>query len=212
VVAGWRGGVDRALFNPSRASRRLRDRLSGGSPEAPLLLYVGRLAAEKGIELLLPVLDALPGARLAIVGDGPHRDRLELHFGSAPVTFAGYLHGETLAAAYASADAFVFPSRTDTLGLVLAEAMASGCPVVAARAGGAVDLVREGVDGLLFEPGDALDAAHATRRLLGETERRERFRAAALAAAAGWSWEAATAELRSHYQAVISSRPSVLAA
>jgi glycosyltransferase involved in cell wall biosynthesis len=69
VVAGWRGGVDSELFNPRRASRRMRERLSGGAPEAPLLLYVGRLAAEKGIELLLPVLEALPGARLAIVGE-----------------------------------------------------------------------------------------------------------------------------------------------
>jgi len=85
------------------------------------------------IEQIKPVLDAIP-TRLALVGDGPYW-ALENTAGT-PTYFVGYLTGKELGAAFASADAFIFPSRTETLGLVLLEAMAAGCPVVAASSGG----------------------------------------------------------------------------
>ena len=134
-VALWPGGVDADLFHPARRSEEMRARLTEGHPESPLLLYVGRLSAEKDIESLRPMLEALPQARLALVGDGPHRKALELHFAGMPVHMAGFLHGEELARAYASSDIFVMPSRTETLGLVVLEAMCSNLPVVAVRAG-----------------------------------------------------------------------------
>ena len=130
-TALWQRGVDTELFRPELASPTMRQRLHGGHDDTGhLLLYIGRLSAEKQIERIRPVMQAMPEARLALVGDGPHRQQLERVFEGTPTTFVGYLAGEELAAAYASGDAFLFPSSTETLGLVLLEAMAAGCPVV----------------------------------------------------------------------------------
>ena len=132
----WGRGVDSHLFHPSRRRHTWRMRLSEGEPERPLLLYVGRLSPEKRIDWLKPMLQAVPEARLAIVGDGPMRPVLESMFAGHPVRFTGYLTGDELADAYAAADVFVFPSHSETFGNVVLEAMASGLPVVAARSGG----------------------------------------------------------------------------
>jgi glycosyltransferase involved in cell wall biosynthesis len=135
-VKVWSRGVDTGQFHPGHRSAEWRGRLSGGHPDAPLLLFVSRLSPEKRVEWLHPVLNALPGARLAIVGDGPLRPALERTFADTPTVFTGYLHGRDLASAYAAADIFVFPAANETFGNVVLEAMASGLPVVAARAGG----------------------------------------------------------------------------
>ncbi|HEY0127745.1 MAG TPA: glycosyltransferase family 1 protein, partial [Rubrobacteraceae bacterium] len=132
----WPQGVDARRFHPNKATEEWRERLSDGHPEDTLLLYVGRLAPEKGIERLEAILREVPGTRLAIVGDGPARGDLERDFKGTPAVFTGVLQGEDLASAYASADAFLFPSTTDTLGLAMLEALASGLPVIAARGGG----------------------------------------------------------------------------
>ena len=160
----WQRGVDTETFQPDLASLEMRNRLSQGHPEDPLLLYVGRLGAEKEIDRIKPILEAIPNARLALVGDGPNRQTLEKYFAETRTHFVGYLGGQELAAAFASADAFVFPSRTETLGLVLLEAMAAGCPVVAARSGGIPDIVEDGVNGYLFDPTDesGRDRSHPT--------------------------------------------------
>ena len=198
----WQRGVDTEMFQPHLASMKMRDRLSQGHPESPLLIYVGRVSAEKEIDQIKPVLEAIPGARLAIVGDGPHREALEQHFAGTLTHFVGYLQGIELASAFASADAFVFPSRTETLGLVLLEAMAAGCPVVAARSGGIPDIVTDGVNGYLFEPNDPQGAIEATKRLLEATEEREILRQNARQEAERWGWAAATVQLQDYYQAV----------
>ncbi len=199
----WRRGVDTQLFHPQRASQEMRARLTEGHPEDPLLLYVGRLSAEKAIEQCRPVLAALPGARLALVGDGPHRQKLEQRFAGTSTYFAGFLKGTELAAAFASADVFFMPSRTETLGLVLLEAMASGCPVAAVAAGGIVNVVQNGVTGYLYEPGDQSGAVAAIRRLLDDSTHRERVRRAARLDAEQWSWAAATRQLEDFYQTLI---------
>lgn len=201
----WQRGVDTEMFQPHLASRQMRSRLSGGHPDSPLLLYVGRLGAEKEIDRILPVLEAIPDARLALVGDGPHRQALKEHFAGAPAHFAGYMQGLELASAYASADAFIFPSRTETLGLVLLEAMAAGCPVVAARSGGIPDIVTDGVNGYLFDPADDAGAITATQRLLQHRQERETLRQNARQEAERWGWAAATRQLRRYYQEVIAS-------
>lgn len=95
----------------------------------------------------------MPAARLAIVGDGPLRPTLEQTFAGLPVCFTGYLTGGDLAAAYAAADVFVFPAHNETFGNVVAEAMASGLPVVAARSGGVEEQIVPGVTGLLAAAG-----------------------------------------------------------
>lgn len=197
---GWRGGVDGARFHPRRRSAEMRRQLLGANSEGPLLLYVGRLGAEKGIERLRGLLDALPRARLALVGDGPHRPALEQAFRGSATTFVGRLVGDDLARAYASADVFTFPSDTETLGLVVLEAMASGLPVVAADAGGVPDLVRSGEDGLLLPPGDTGRWVEAVSGLVEDRARRAELGGRArLAVENAWTWEAATADLRSHY-------------
>ncbi|MEQ8536860.1 MAG: glycosyltransferase family 1 protein [Coleofasciculus sp. D1-CHI-01] len=202
----WQRGVDTETFRPSLASEDMRSHLSQGHPESPLLLYVGRLSAEKEIDRIKPVLESIPGARLALVGDGPHRSALEKHFAGTPTHFVGYLTGEPLGSAFASADAFIFPSRTETLGLVLLEAMAAGCPVVAARSGGIPDIVTDGVNGYLFDPRDEQGAIAATQRLFQEQTERETLRQNARAEAERWSWSAATRQLQQYYQGVVSAR------
>lgn len=201
-VAVWQRGVDTELFRPDLASREMRDRLSQGNPDAPLLLYIGRLSAEKEIDRIKPVLKAIPEARLALVGDGPYRSELEAHFADTPTHFVGYLAGEELASAYASADAFIFPSRTETLGLVLLEAMAAGCPVVAANSGGIPDIVTDGVNGHLFDPADENGAIAATQRLLAQETACNTLRQAARTEAEKWGWNAATRQLQQFYQEV----------
>jgi glycosyltransferase involved in cell wall biosynthesis len=203
VEVGWRGGVDTTLFHPARASRAMRARLTGGNPDSPLVIGVGRLSAEKGLDLFGPVLDRLPEVRIALVGDGPHRHVLEAQFAGRPVHFAGYLAGEELATAVASADVLVFPSQTDTLGLVLLEAMAAGTPVVAANSGGIPEVVRHGFNGRLFPPGDAAAAASEVARLLYDPLARELLRVAARREAERWTWAAAIEDLRGWYRRAI---------
>ncbi|MBO0349872.1 glycosyltransferase [Phormidium pseudopriestleyi FRX01] len=208
----WQRGVDTELFQPHLASREMRSRLSQGHPDSPLLLYVGRLGAEKEIDRIKPVLAAIPNARLALVGDGPTRQQLEQHFAGTPTHFVGYLHGEELASAFASADAFIFPSRTETLGLVLLEAMAAGCPVVAAARGGILDIVTDGVNGYLFDPDEDNGAIAATQRLLANQIERQSLRQNARKEAEQWGWQAATAQLRRYYQTILDSGRLPLAA
>jgi glycosyltransferase involved in cell wall biosynthesis len=203
VEVAWRGGVDTSLFHPGQASRAMRERLTGGHPDAPLVISVGRLSAEKGLEIFASMLPHLPGMHLAFIGDGPHRSSLEQQLAGAHVHFTGYLAGADLAGAVASADVLVFPSQTDTLGLVLLESMAAGTPVVAARCGGAPDIVRHGFNGLLFAPGDAAAAAACVRHVVHDPLQRELIRVAGRHEAERWTWSAATADLRRWYERAI---------
>ena len=111
-----------------------------------------------------------------------------------------------MASAYASADAFLFPSSTETLGLVLLEAMAAGCPVVGANRGGIPDIVTDGVNGCLYDPDDPTSLTAATERLLASPERREELRQAARQEAECWGWAGATAQLRTYYGNVVKPR------
>ncbi len=211
----WQRGVDTDLFRPELRSDAMRQRLLGRhSDSGKLLLYIGRLSAEKQIERIRPVLEAMPDARLALVGDGPHRARLEEHFAGLPVQFVGYLAGEELASAYASGDAFVFPSSTETLGLVLLEAMAAGCPVVGANRGGIPDIVTDGENGCLYEPdgpdGGAASLTAAVQRLLGDVSERQALRQAARREAERWNWHGATQQLRSYYRQVLEPSAQLL--
>jgi glycosyltransferase involved in cell wall biosynthesis len=208
-TALWQRGVDTELFRPALRSPAMRQRLLGSHDDrGALLLYVGRLSAEKQIERIRPVLEALPDTRLALVGDGPHRQQLEKHFAGTATTFVGYLAGDDLAGAYASGDAFLFPSSTETLGLVLLEAMAAGCPVVGANRGGIPDIITDGINGCLYEPdgddGGAASLIEATQRLLGNDLERQALRSAARSEAERWGWAGATEQLRGYYRDVLS--------
>jgi glycosyltransferase involved in cell wall biosynthesis len=202
----WPQGVDARRFHPDKASREWRERLSGGHPSDRLLLYVGRLAPEKGIERLKAILREVPGTRLAIVGDGPARRDLEREFAGTPTVFTGILQGEDLASAYASADAFLFPSTTDTLGLAMIEALASGLPIVAARGGASHEVVSEGADGFLYEADSAPAVVAAIRRLFSDSEFREALARGARATAEERDWGASTRALRGCYEAALGER------
>ena len=166
----WSRGVDTDVFHP-RSLRRFGD-------DGPVFLYVGRVAVEKNLDAFLS-LD-LPG-RKVVVGDGPAREALQARY--PDVLFAGVLTGEALAEAYASADVFVFPSLTDTFGIVLLEALACGVPVAAFPVTGPKDIVENGVTGVLSD-----DLGSAARQALLLS------REACRKAAEGYSWAASTAQ------------------
>ena len=128
----WPPAVDSDLFHPRHESAAMRARLSGGRLDRRLLLTVSRLAPEKNVGFLAEVIKQTPNACLAVVGDGPNRAALESRFAGTDSQFLGYLKGKELAAAYASADVFVYASETETMGNVILEAMACGRAVVAA--------------------------------------------------------------------------------
>ena len=195
----WPQGVDTTRFHPKKRSQEWRFKLSGGRPEAPVLLYVGRLGREKNIGSLKEVLRAMPDVRLALVGDGPVRGELEEEFAGMPAVFAGTRRGAELTAAYASADALVFPSTTETLGLAMLEALSSGLPVIAARAGASHEVVTDGESGLLYEPDDPGSLVAACRRVLTDGDLRARLAEGARKSAETKDWEAATRALRGYY-------------
>ena len=196
----WPQGVDAQRFHPDKLSKEWRMKLTGQHPAEKLLLYVGRLAREKGIGRLRVVLREVPGTRLAIVGDGPARRDLEHEFADTPTVFTGLLQGEDLAAAYASADAFLFPSTTETLGMAMIEALASGLPVIAARSGASHEVVDEGESGLLYEPESASDLVAAVRKVFSDDGLRETLAHGARAAAERRDWGSSTRTLRGYYE------------
>ena len=163
----WTRGVDLRLFRPEGARLQEMERLPG-----PVLLYVGRVAPEKNIEAFLTLETA--GTKV-VVGDGPALAKLSRRF--PEVTFLGPLQGERLASAYRSADVFVFPSRTDTFGLVVIEALACGTPVAAYPVPGPADIIGDSAVGALDE-----DLGRAIERAL----RLDRHACAAFGARFDW--------------------------
>jgi glycosyltransferase involved in cell wall biosynthesis len=198
-VRFWPPAVDSDLFHPCRKNPTMRARLAQGHADKQLLLTVSRLAPEKNVGFLSEVLDRFPGACLAVVGDGPQRAELERRFAGRPANFIGYLRGAELAEAYASADAFVYASETETMGNVVLEAMATGCPVVAPRAGGIPSLVSEGRTALLYTPGDLDDAVRVTRAVLEDDHVRRQLGTAARNAVEKWNWEESIERVRQVY-------------
>jgi glycosyltransferase involved in cell wall biosynthesis len=200
-VLVWGRGVDTEVFAPSRADDALRAELVGDGNL--LLLSVGRISDEKRLDVLLDafarVRMTLPGARLAVVGDGPARERLESE-GREHVRFLGEVRGPGLAGLYAAADVFCFPSTTDTFGQVLLEAAASGLPTVSVAAGGGAELVEDGITGLVVPPENPAAFALALLRLGGSESLRRTFGVNARERALARTWESSWAELRDAYR------------
>jgi glycosyltransferase involved in cell wall biosynthesis len=189
-TAIWSRGVDRQQFGPHHRDESVRVSF-GVAPGQPMVLYVGRLAAEKNLDLLLDAWKQL-GARgddprLVLVGAGPLEDGLR---SATPpgVVIAGVRTGTALAACYASADLFAFPSSTETFGNVLLEAMASGIPSLAVRAGGVLDFAEHNRNAWLVEPDRAEAIADGIGTLLDDSLCRRRLAAAGAATAASRDW------------------------
>ncbi len=200
----WRRGVDLTQFHPRLRSESMRERVSEGHGDRLIALYVGRIAKEKGLERLLSLFLGNSGLHLAMVGEGPAEDYFRERFQNTPTTFVGRLLGEELTTAYASADFFVFPSTTETLGLVLLEAMASGLPIVAAESAPSHELIDSSGAGKLFPSTQPYQLAKLAREFL---ENRSELRELALKArveAEKWGWKEPTDELEDLYRQTIS--------
>lgn len=185
-IAVWDTGVDLSLFAPGKVPAT-RERF-GIPPEAVVVAYVGRLAPEKGLELLIPVARALPELPFLVVGDGPYAATLQAE---TRAILTGFLRGEALADAYRASDVFLFPSTTDTFGNVLLEAMASGLALVVAESGPGGELVARTGAGLTFPAGNWEAAREALARLAANPELRRRMAERGLAHAGTRDWPVA---------------------
>ncbi|HYH87593.1 MAG TPA: glycosyltransferase, partial [Solirubrobacteraceae bacterium] len=202
-IARWDRGVDTARFSPDRRVPGLYD------PSRINVLYAGRLTREKGVDLLADAFleghRLRPSLHLVIAGGGPEEAALRERLGDA-ATFLGWLEGDALGAAYASADLFLFCSQTDTYGQVLLEAQASGLPVVAVAAGGPAELVAHGRSGLLCTPDPAL-LGLTLAGLAGSPSARRRLTGGGMRAAQERTWEAALGRLAEGWRLALGAQP-----
>jgi len=147
----------------------------GAGLGSTVLLYVGRVSREKGLEMLVDafreLVDSGANIALAVIGDGPYREEMEAALSGYPSLFTGYLAGEQLQRGYASADIFVFPSATDTFGNVVLEAQASGLPVIVSDEGGPRELMVDGETGVVFRAGSKNDLVSAIRSMISDPQR-----------------------------------------
>jgi glycosyltransferase involved in cell wall biosynthesis/predicted metal-dependent phosphoesterase TrpH len=206
-IGRWDRGVDVARFDPSRRDPR-------SVPGEVTVLYAGRLTQEKGVDLLADAFLRAhardPRLQLVLAGGGPEEGALRERLG-ARATFLGWLDSEELARAYASADLFLFASRTDTFGQVILEAQASGLPVVAVAEGGPLSLVEDGRTGLL-RPADPDALAEAVVGLARSPRLRRRLAEAGLAAVGERTWERALERLAAGYRRVLGEDAGAAAA
>lgn len=200
----WSRGIDRTRFFPGRRDLNWR-RGMGIGPGEPTIAFVGRLVLEKGLDVVAATMAELTRRgvphRLMVVGDGPARAKFAAQVPEA--VFTGFLGGDALPRAYASADMMINPSTTETFGNVTLEAMASGLPVVAARATGNDCLVDHGVTGALVPPGDARAFADAIAALIADPAVRAAAGQAGVERASHYDWDAINGSLLAHYRAVV---------
>jgi phosphatidylinositol alpha 1,6-mannosyltransferase len=207
-LALWQRGVDSERFHPDRratpAVQELRARLA---PNGEVLVgYVGRLATEKRVQRLA-ALSGLENVRLVIAGDGPHRKTLERTLKNA--TFLGWQDGDGLADTFAALDIFVHTGIAETFGQTLQEAMASGVPVIAPAAGGPLDLVTPGTNGMLYGPEDDAELRRCVQTLVDDPEQRRWMGAAGRVGVQRNTWELLGDELLGHYSSVLETRAAI---
>jgi glycosyltransferase involved in cell wall biosynthesis len=185
-------GLDTQLFRPTRRDPGFFEKF-GARNGRIRLLYVGRVSREKDLDLLGEAYRRLRdeglSIQLCVVGHGPYSREFSESLPEA--LFTGYLTGKELAAAYASADIFVFPSTTDTFGNVIIEAQASGVPVIVSDSGGPKELVENNRNGLITKSHDVEDLIRAIRELVADPERRKRMGDLARESVIDWTWPTA---------------------
>jgi glycosyltransferase involved in cell wall biosynthesis len=190
-------GVDLDRFGPARRDPHFWRRFGLG--DRFKFLYVGRISKEKNLEALLSSFVAFREygyeADLVLVGDGPHLNELASRYRRPEILFTGFLNGDDLPRAYASADLFVFPSKTDTFGNAVLEAQASGLPAVVSDVGGAQELVVRSRSGVVLDVDRPGELTYTMTKLFLDTRRRERMRESAILNAGTRSWDALMEEL-----------------
>ena len=202
----WGRGVDTALFSPVRRSEARRAAM--GSGEGPVVLHVSRLAVEKDVDTLVAAFRAVHAAlgeeaRFVVAGDGPRAAEVRTALPFA--IHRGFLRRGDVADLYADADLFVFPSPTETCGLVVLEAMASGLPVVASDTGGVLENMRDGLNGRSVRAGDAQAFTAAILELLGAPDQRDAMGQAARAFAVARDWARELDALEPMYARVVAA-------
>ncbi len=198
----WGRGVNIQRFSPEHSTTAWREKLlNGRDPHSLIVIYVGRLANEKRVDLLLDVART-PGVALTIIGDGALREELVTRFDGTDTCFMGYLYGDDLSQAFASADVFAFTGIRETFGQVVQEAMASGLPAVVVDQGGVADLVIEGETGYIC-PEDPAALAHAIMKLRDAPALREQMAFKARQIAGQRPWEKVMAQLEGHYSEAV---------
>lgn len=203
-VEVWARGVDSELFSPEKRDMAWR-RALGIADDEVAISFAGRLVKEKNTAVYMRVMNMLAGrglrVRPLVIGDGP--EMAVMKAGLKNGIFAGFLHGEDLARAYASSDVFFFPSESETFGNVTLEAMASGLPAVNAIASGSNSLVIEGETGYLVSAADDAGLAARLEALVRDEARRKRMGDAARARALTFSWDAILSGLLDSYRTVL---------
>ena len=210
----WSRGVDPDVFSPRFRSEGYRAGFGVG-PGDLMVTYIGRIAREKNLGLLVEAWDLLApergSAQLVLVGRGPLED--EIRQREIPgVHVSGLLHGPALSAAYASADIFAFPSSTETFGNSLLEAMGSGLPPLVAASGGVLEFVQHGGNAWLVEPDSAAAIADGLRRLLADAALRRRLADGALRTAGARDWGTVYERLLADYREAVAARGATRAA
>jgi len=195
-------GVDVENLGPQYNDIETRKELTAGHPERKLLIFVGRLAQEKNIHTLLPLMQKRKDLSLAVIGDGPVKEDLEKLFKGTNTVLTGFRHGKDLAKCYASADAFIFPSVSETLGLVILEGMASGLPVIAVKSGPTMEQITDGENGLLYEDGNLQSLSSAADKLSDE-KLVAKLKKNARSEAEKYSWDNASEALLQHYRNMV---------
>jgi glycosyltransferase involved in cell wall biosynthesis len=200
----WARGVESDLFSPAKRDMAWRRALGIGDDEVAVS-FAGRLVKEKNVAIYMRVMNALTSRGLKVkplvIGDGPEMAAMKA--GLRNGVFAGFLHGEELARAYASSDVFFFPSESETFGNVTLEAMASGLPAVNAIASGSNSLVEEGVTGHLVSARDEQLLATRLETLAADENLRRRMGEAARSRALGYSWDTVLSGLLQSYMEVL---------
>lgn len=201
----WRRGVNADLFNPSKRNRQLRDQWRNQDQNKLIVGFVGRLAQEKRVSDLAAIAND-PNLQLIIVGDGPHRKKLEQQLPNA--IFLGFKSGDELSEIYASFDLFIHPGPRETFCQAVQEALASGVPCVVPKTGGPADLVTHGRTGYIVDTRDENELQRIIQHHRVRVDRKQ-MRIAARDSVISRSWSAINQELINHYLELINEKAAV---
>lgn len=200
----WPKAIDTDTFSPDKYSTEMRQRITHDHPDDFVFIYSGRFAGEKDIPYLCDLIKRVPNARLALIGDGPAKKQIEKHLHDRVFVSDGFWSQDRLAEAYASSDAIISASESETLGFSVLEGAVCGKPMVTPYAQGFRDFVQDGINGLIFDKSDIDKAACQLTDFIADHAARQRMSAETLKLRPLYSWDKATDWLETLYEEVVS--------